>query len=76
MKKKVSSQDEILEDKQWKLTSPNALGFCLLQDVGCYNEKNETINDYESWRGTWTGSTFLNEASDTILLLPQYRPIS
>lgn len=48
MKKKVSSQDEILEDKQWKLTSPNALGFCLLQDVGCYNEKNETINDYES----------------------------
>lgn len=38
--------------RSWKKNNgnlpPNALGFCLLQDVGCYNEKNETINDYES----------------------------
>lgn len=62
MKRNVSSQDEILEDKQQKLASAKSLGNCPLQDVGCYNKKNETINKHESWRGVWTGSTFLNEA--------------
>lgn len=62
MKRNISLQDEILEDKQQKLASPKALGYCLLQDVGCYNKKNEIVNKHESWRGVWTGSTFLNEA--------------